>query len=59
MPTEKNIKDLRTWCTVEGKTCDMELLRSITGMQAGWGMPTEAMVKEQAQKRGSTSGAIL
>ena len=59
MPTEQNIKDLRTWCTVEGKTCDMELLRSITGMQAGWGMPTEAMVKEQAQKRGSTSGAIL
>ena len=46
MPTQKDITDLRTWCTPPGKKeCDMELLRSITGMQNGRGMPTQQMVE--------------
>ena len=45
MPTEKNITDLKTWCTIDGKV-DMELLRAITGMMNGRGMPTEKNITD-------------
>ncbi|MBI2636232.1 hypothetical protein HYW84_02815 [Candidatus Peregrinibacteria bacterium] len=48
MPSEQNIKDLRQWCTIDGK-CDMELLRSITGMQHSRGMPSEQNIKDLRQ----------
>ena len=41
MPTQQNITDLMSWCTING-TCDRELLKSITGMQHGRGMPTHS-----------------
>ena len=44
MPTEKNITDLKTWCTIDGKV-DMELLRAITGMMCGRGIAEEKDVK--------------